>query len=75
MADPVRSFRALSYLDNETLTDLTTDLVVANNNNINNLVGKNQNYRLQVVLFIPEIILIMSVSVPQPKLSSSITSA
>ena len=30
---PVGSIRAFSYLDNGTLTDLTTDLVVANNNN------------------------------------------
>ena len=34
MADPVGSIRAFSYLDNGNLTDLKTDLVVANNNNI-----------------------------------------
>ena len=31
--NPAGSIRAFSYLDNETLTDLKTDLVVANNNN------------------------------------------
>ena len=30
--NPVRSIRVFSYLDKETLTDLKTDLVVANNN-------------------------------------------
>ena len=33
--NPVRSIRAFSYLETETLTDLKTDLVVANNNNNN----------------------------------------
>ena len=31
--NPVRSIRAFSYLDNGNIADLTTDLVVANNNN------------------------------------------
>ena len=35
--NPVRSIRAFSYLTTETLTDLKTDLVVANNNNNHNI--------------------------------------